>query len=90
MFLFADCARFFYLVSTLMMTCDLSVLGMKCDGCSNTVHRALTSMAGVSSVDVQRLDNRVTVHFDAAATSVAAMIARIEKAGFTAQSAPSA
>lgn len=70
-----------------MTTCDLSVLGMKCDGCSNTVQRALSTLEGVRKVDVQRPENRVTVHFDEATTSIADMVARIEKAGFAAHAA---
>ncbi|MFM8439539.1 MAG: heavy-metal-associated domain-containing protein [Candidatus Kapaibacterium sp.] len=66
----------------MMESCVLSVQGMKCDGCVQTVHRALGLVPGVRNVRVDRPAAAAHVDFDAASASIEAMIAMIEKAGF--------
>ena len=43
---------------------SLTVIGMKCGGCENTVTAKLTSLAGVLSVKASHQDKRVDVEFD--------------------------
>lgn len=72
-----------------MESCVLSVQGMKCDGCVQTIQRALSMVDGVKSVHVDRPGASATVEYDAAIAQSSAvvsnMIAMIEKVGFTAQ-----
>lgn len=60
----------------------LHVTGMTCGGCENAVKRAVGKLAGVSSVEASHADERVTVDFDEAKTSVDAIKARITTLGY--------
>lgn len=70
-----------------MQTITLNIGGMTCGGCVNSVKRVLTESAGVSDVDVRLETHSATVRFDADKTSIDALKAAIEDAGFTATTA---
>jgi copper chaperone len=77
-------------VKVSMESCVLSVQGMKCDGCVQTIQRAVGLVQGVKNVRVDRPAASAHVEYDATSASIEAMIAMIEKAGFRASVAPAA
>jgi copper chaperone len=60
----------------------LNVNGMSCGGCENAVKRAVSMIGGVSAVTASHSEHRVTVDFDAAKTTRAAIEQAIENAGY--------
>lgn len=63
------------------MATRIDVTGMGCTGCAQAVEDALTSISGVTAVDVVLEDDRVTVDGDA---DPADLVAAIETAGYEA------
>ena len=63
------------------MSVTLTVEGMSCDGCEQTVEEALKQVEGVESVTVDRTSNSATV--DGQADSVT-LVTAVEDAGYTA------
>ena len=63
-------------------TIQIGVTGMTCDHCSSRVEKALGGTPGVKTARVDRAAGRVTVVFDAAQTSPAALNAAILKSGY--------
>jgi len=61
---------------------EIRIDGMSCGGCVANVTRKLQAVAGVQSVDVQLQPGLAKVHFDDAATSLAALESVIDEAGF--------
>ena len=61
---------------------QLTVTGMTCGGCENAVKRAVSMLNGVSAVTASAKEHRVTVDFDSAKTSRAAIEQAIESAGY--------
>ena len=61
----------------------LTVTGMKCGGCENTIKQALTGKDGIISVDTSHGDNWVAVEFDEAILEEDDVIELVENAGFT-------
>ena len=59
-----------------------NVTGMTCSACSARVERAVTKMEGTDDVSVNLLTNTMTLVYDAAITSPAAIIAAVEDAGY--------
>ncbi|MEW6038162.1 MAG: heavy-metal-associated domain-containing protein [Pseudomonadota bacterium] len=66
-----------------MATIQLQVTGMKCGGCENTVTKAVTALAGVTSVTASHKENRVDVDYDPAQTDPEAIRLAIADQGFT-------
>ncbi|ERG88492.1 MAG: copper chaperone [halophilic archaeon J07HX5] len=66
------------------MSCmiDITVEGMSCSHCKQTVEDALQDVSGVTEVTVSREQKRATVNGDADAT---ALVEAVENAGYTAQ-----
>ena len=64
------------------MTQTLRVTGMTCGGCENAVKRAVGKLPGVASVEASHTEQRVTVDFDAAQTSLDAIAAKIAALGY--------
>ena len=64
-------------------TVTLTVTGMKCGGCENTIKKALTGKEGIISVAASHADNWVEVEFDEAVLEEDDVIEVIEEAGFT-------
>ncbi|MDH5425388.1 MAG: cation transporter [Gammaproteobacteria bacterium] len=60
----------------------LNITGMKCAGCVSAVETALKEVVAVDGVNVS-LENKEAVV--SGSTDVAALIAAVEKAGFTAE-----
>jgi len=58
------------------------VHGMHCDGCVESVRKAVSALDGVAEVDVELAHGRVGVRFDEGRTDFLALKQRIESAGF--------
>lgn len=65
-----------------MTTVTISVHGMTCGGCVNSVTKALHAVDGVQKVDVSLEQHQATVTFDVAKTSETALKNAIEDAGY--------
>ncbi|WP_276273966.1 heavy-metal-associated domain-containing protein [Haloarcula litorea] len=63
------------------MTTTITVEGMSCGHCEQTVEEALEEVAGVTSVTVDRESEQASVDGEAAVT---ALVAAAEDAGYTA------
>lgn len=63
------------------MTTTITVEGMSCEHCEQTVEDALQGVNGVSDVSVDREAERASVDGDA---DVAALVEAVEDAGYTA------
>ena len=62
----------------------LNIDGMNCNGCVASVTKILHGVDGVARVAVSLADKRAEVAFDAAKTSVDALIAAVEDGGYDA------
>jgi len=60
----------------------LSVTGMTCGGCVNSVNKVLTALPGVQSVEVTLTPGQARVAYDPAKLDRAAMVQAIVDAGF--------
>lgn len=61
----------------------LTVTGMKCGGCENTVKTKLQTVEGVQSVTPSFKSNEVTVEFDGDKVNLDTIKSIITQAGFT-------
>ena len=57
---------------------------MSCDHCSQTIHRALKAMPGISKVSVSLEKGEVVIDFDDTQTNTQTISAKIVKVGFEA------
>lgn len=64
------------------MSVKLTVEGMSCEGCEQTVEKAVTSVSGVTRATVDQTINQVTVEGDD--LNETALIRAVEGAGYTA------
>ena len=64
------------------MSVNLTVEGMSCGGCEQTVEKAVTSVSGVTRATVDRTTNQVTVEGDD--LDETALVRAVEDAGYTA------
>jgi copper chaperone len=62
----------------------LSIQGMTCGGCVNSVTRVLKALPGVQSVEVQLTPGQARVIFDEAMVDIAALKKAVAEAGYTA------
>jgi len=60
----------------------LSVTGMTCGGCVNSVQKVLTALPGVQSVEVTLTPGQARVVFDPARIDRAVLVGAIVEAGF--------
>ena len=60
----------------------LPITGMTCANCVATVERNLKKEKGVKTANVNLSSERATVEFDPGATSLEALIARVQRAGY--------
>ena len=67
----------------LMQNTILTIAGMTCGGCVNSVTRVLTALPGVSEVEVTLLPSQAKVSFDSNQVSVETLSKAIVDAGFT-------
>ena len=65
------------------------VTGMSCTACSSHVERAVSALAGVSSVTVDLMQNRMLVDYDSTKLSEAEICAAVAAAGYGARPAGS-
>ena len=59
-----------------------NITGMTCSACSARVERTVAKMTGTADVSVNLLTNTMTLAYDTAVTSPAAIIAAVEEAGY--------
>lgn len=60
------------------------VIGMSCSACSSAVDKAVRCVEGVEEVNVNLLNNNMTVSFDESKTNVTNIIHAVENAGYKA------
>lgn len=70
-------------MNTNMNTLTLTVSGMSCMGCVNSVKNLVGALPGVSTVQVDLASGRVVVTHDPAAASPEAIRAAIEGGGYS-------
>lgn len=61
---------------------ELTVEGMTCGGCVNSIQNALNARDGVASATANLDAKRVTIEFDPAIIQRAGLVEAIEDAGF--------
>jgi copper chaperone len=62
----------------------LTITGMTCGGCVNSVTRVLEALPGVQKVDVTLLPGQARVRIDETQVDIAALKKAVAEAGFTA------
>lgn len=65
-----------------MATATITVKGMTCGGCVNSVTKALKSVEGVQEANVDLQGQNATVQFDDSKTNVEVLKEAIENAGY--------
>ena len=65
-----------------MATTTITVKGMTCGGCVNSVTKALTGVQGVQEAKVDLDGAKATVTFDESKASVASLKEAVEDAGY--------
>ena len=65
-----------------MSSQTIQVRGMSCDHCSQTIHRALKAMPGISKVSVSLEKGEVVIDFDDTQTDTQTISAKIIEIGF--------
>jgi copper chaperone len=60
----------------------LSVTGMTCGGCVNSVHKVLSALPGVQSVEVTLTPGQARVVYDEARIQRAVLVQAVVDAGF--------
>lgn len=68
-----------------METTTIKITGMSCGGCTASVTKVLSEMAGVIRAEVQLDPGQATVEFDPAKVTREALCAAISDAGFEAE-----
>ncbi len=66
-----------------MNTTILTVTGMSCMGCVNSVKNLVSALPGVAAVEVDLASGRVEVRHDPAQADAAALRGAIESGGFS-------
>jgi copper chaperone len=65
-----------------METLTLTVTGMSCMGCVNSVKNLLSAVPGVGQVDIDLASGRVDIAYDAAQANADSMRQAIEDGGY--------
>lgn len=65
-------------------TVDLSIEGMTCTGCENTICSSLEKIPGVKTVTASHTDGKATVEFEQGKVDTAALKAAVDAAGYKA------
>jgi copper chaperone len=68
-----------------MATATITVKGMTCGGCVNSVTKALKGVNGVQEANVDLAGQKATVTFDETKTNVEALKQAVEDAGYDAE-----
>ena len=66
-----------------MQHVTLTIAGMTCGGCVNSVTRVLKDLTGVSQVEVTLLPPQAKVSFDESRATLDALSKAVHEAGFT-------
>ncbi|KAF5061791.1 hypothetical protein SDC9_14821 [bioreactor metagenome] len=64
-------------------TIELHVTGMTCEGCENTVMKAVNELDGVTESMASHVEELTVVSYDTTLTNPEAITAAIEKVGYT-------
>ncbi|HPJ61205.1 cation transporter [Lentimicrobium sp.] len=64
-------------------TIELHVTGMTCEGCENTVMKAVNQLEGVTGSTASHVKELTVVSYDTTLTNTEAITAAIEKVGYT-------
>jgi copper chaperone CopZ len=73
-----------------MVQSHFSAPEIECGGCAGSIEKALTKVEGIGAVQVSVEEKTVTVAHDPILVSVAAILTRLEHAGFPATLLPPA
>ncbi len=65
-----------------MSQLEFKVTGMVCDGCSSTVQKVITGLAGVSSATSDHVSGATSVEHDPSACAPAVIYQAVRDAGF--------
>lgn len=65
-------------------TVDLSIEGMTCAGCENTICTSLEKIPGVKSVTASHIDGKAVIEFEQGKVDTAALKAAVDAAGYKA------
>lgn len=65
-----------------MKTTTLTIEGMRCDGCAQTIKMLVEREDGVKGADVSHMENQARVLYDPAAIDQDRIIATIQKPGY--------
>jgi copper chaperone CopZ len=65
-----------------MKTLTVTIEGMHCDGCAETIKALLTLETGVKAVNVSYPEHRARVLYDPIAVDEAKLVAAIERGGY--------
>lgn len=65
-------------------TADITIEGMTCTGCENTICTGIEKIPGVKAVTASHTDGKATVEFEAGKVDTAALKAAVEAAGYRA------
>ncbi len=65
-------------------TAQLKVTGMTCNGCVNTVRKALLNVPGVQDANVDLAKGSAEVRYDPARASTEAMVTVVGESGYSA------
>src|SRR5262245_42182294 len=71
-----------------MSTIELPIAGMHCNGCVDTITRAIRSAPGVRSAQVSLENGRATVEFDESSISREGLIDVVRAAGYEVPDTP--
>jgi copper chaperone CopZ len=65
-----------------MKTLTVTIEGMHCDGCAETIKALLTLETGVKAANVSYQERRARVLYDPAAIDEPKLVAAVEKGGY--------
>ncbi len=65
-----------------MMIATISVIGMSCSGCANSVEKALEAVDGVRHASVDLQGEKATVEYDDSRTKIEDLKRAVEDAGY--------
>ncbi len=62
---------------------ELTVHGMTCEGCENTIEKTLAGMEGIVSTEASYIDSVTTVSFDSTKVNISQIADAINNIGYT-------
>jgi copper chaperone CopZ len=70
--------------AAVITTVDLSIEGMTCTGCENTICTSLEKIPGVKSVTASHTDGKATIEFEQGKVDTATLKEAVDAAGYKA------